>query len=131
MDAGMIARLTAASVGLLAFAGMLVAGAAADNPFTTILLRALVGLFAGLGAGYLAGLIAQVLLRENLARIVAADAALAAPADPGLDGQDGEDVGFVEPEVNKATRESGRQSLQAPSAESPIQRAARQVLEEL
>ena len=125
----MIVRLVAAITGLLTFVGMLLAGVIADNPLTTILLRALAGLACGLAVGALAGWVALTLLRENLQRILAADAALDEAQGPSV--KDMEEKQSGESELDKEARESVREHTRAPDVESPAQRAARQVLQEL
>jgi hypothetical protein len=71
----MITRLTAAIVALLAFAGMILAGLAAGNPFHTILYRALIGLVAGLFVGHVAGVIARRIVHEHFADMINRDTA--------------------------------------------------------
>lgn len=69
----MITRLSAAIVGLMAFSGMILSGLLAGNSFTTIILRALVGLFGGLAVGFGAGYVCKLLVYENFQEIVDAD----------------------------------------------------------
>jgi NhaP-type Na+/H+ or K+/H+ antiporter len=78
----MIARLSAGIVGTLAFLGMLLTGYTADNPLTTILIRAIVGLGLGCTLGYLGGHIAQVVVDDAVAKMAQAaeDAELAEAA---------------------------------------------------
>jgi hypothetical protein len=70
----MVTRLISSIIGLLAFAGMILAGCLADNPFTTTIQRSLVGLFVGMGAGYVVGLLAQHIIDEHFTNMVDADA---------------------------------------------------------
>ena len=71
----MLSRLSAAIVGLLAFAGCILVGLMAGNPFGTIILRSLGGLVGGMVVGFLAGHIAQVVIHEQFRNMVAADIA--------------------------------------------------------
>jgi hypothetical protein len=70
----MITRLISSIIGLLAFAGMILAGCLADNPIDTIIQRALVGLVGGMAVGYVAGILAQHIIDENFMNVVDADA---------------------------------------------------------
>jgi NhaP-type Na+/H+ or K+/H+ antiporter len=69
----MITRLTAAIVALLAFAGMILAGLAAGNPFETILYRALIGLVVGLAVGHIAGVLARKIVHEHFTTLIERD----------------------------------------------------------
>jgi hypothetical protein len=69
----MITRLTAAIVALLAFAGMILAGLAAGNPFETILYRALIGLVVGLAVGHVAGSLARRIVHEHFSVLIERD----------------------------------------------------------
>ncbi|NQU75625.1 MAG: hypothetical protein HQ546_04820 [Planctomycetes bacterium] len=86
----MITRLSAAIVGLLAFAGMLLAGLAAGNPLTTILQRALAGLFGGMTIGYVGGYLSQLIVNESVMRMVDADANVELAQVTAKDQQQGE-----------------------------------------
>lgn len=80
----MIQRISAGILGLAAFLGMLLAGYLAANPFTTIIVRALVGMAGGLAVGFLGGCVAQAIVHESVAKMVEADGAAelaAAPAE--------------------------------------------------
>lgn len=88
----MITRLTAAIVALLAFAGMILAGLAAGNPFETILYRALIGMVVGLLVGHVAGTLARRIVHEHFAALIEHDTeaelaavAMAAPAESPAD----------------------------------------------
>ena len=69
----MIARLSAGIVGVCAFLGMLMSGYLAENPFTTILIRALLGLGGGFLVGYLAGYIAQIAINDEFRKMAQTD----------------------------------------------------------
>lgn len=93
----MIQRLSAGIVGLLAFTGMLLAGYLADNPFSTIVLRALLGLTGGLIVGYTVGFIAQVIINEHVTNLVQTDA----------QAELVQSAGGGEEKVEKAKKETG------------------------
>ncbi len=107
----MITRLTAAIVALLAFAGMILAGLAADNPFETVIGRALVGLLVGLAVGHVAGLIARYIIHEYFSAMIERDTQ-AELAAAGVS----EDSAAIAAEVTAA---------QAPDAASIAQPAAK------
>ena len=69
----MITRLTSAVVGLLAFAGMVLAGLAAGNSVSTILQRALVGLVGGMVVGWVAGYVTENVVHEHFMSVVEKD----------------------------------------------------------
>lgn len=60
----MIARFTAASLGLFAFAVTVVAGLVARNPVTTTLSRSILALFLFCAVGFLLGSVAQRIVTE-------------------------------------------------------------------
>jgi len=108
----MITRLISAIVGLLAFAGMILAGYLAGNPFTTIIQRALVGLVGGMAAGYIAGIFAQHVIDENFMRVIDADADadLAADAVSAASGASQADEDIAEKEAKSAVDSTGADS---------------------
>jgi hypothetical protein len=59
-------RRIAASFGLIVFAMCLVEGLRAENPFGTVVLRALLGLVVTFGVGLILGVMAEKMLKENL-----------------------------------------------------------------
>ncbi|MFW6155212.1 MAG: hypothetical protein ACOC95_08350 [Planctomycetota bacterium] len=71
----MLTRLSAAIVGLLAFAGCILVGLVVDNPLETTLLRALGGLAGGMVLGSAVGWFAQRLVEENFRKMVSTDVA--------------------------------------------------------
>ncbi len=71
----MLTRLSAAIVGLLAFAGCIIVGLLARNPFETTILRALGGLGGGMLLGSAVGWLAQRLVEDNFRDMVSADIA--------------------------------------------------------
>jgi len=87
----MLTRLSAAIVGLLAFAGCIIVGLLANNPFETTLLRALGGLAGGMLLGLAVGWLAQRLVEEQFRKMVSADIAeemrQAAQAKAGADDE--------------------------------------------
>lgn len=126
----MLVRLSSAIVGLLAFLGMLLAGYAADNPFSTILARALLGLLCGLLLGYGAGRAAQTIVEEHFKRDIQAevDAELARQKGGGAEstGENKSSVGSGE------DKEDGENSRVQPSAlreQTVSAQAAHQALE--
>lgn len=130
----MITRLCAAIIGLLAFAGMILAGLAAENAFETIILRALVGLGGGMAIGYAAGHIAERLVNEHFRRMVDID------ADAELLRTEAENKKESDPDAEKAIpaeekdQEDGEKSRGqgSPSRDDTFSvRAAGQTLSEL
>ena len=61
-------RTTGAQIGLLAFAFAIVAGVYADNPATTVMLRALLAMLVAALVGQVAGWTAKLVLRDHLQR---------------------------------------------------------------
>jgi len=111
----MLNRLTSAVVGLLAFAGCILVGLIADNPVSTIVLRALAGLFGGMVVGYIAGALAQVVINEHFRIMVAADidAELAAAANTEAENMqekpasEAPEAGFATDTTDKTDTEGG------------------------
>lgn len=62
-------QLSAAAVGLLAFAAMILRGMSVDNPFDVVLGRAITGLVAGTLIGSVAGRLAQAVLNDKRATL--------------------------------------------------------------
>lgn len=124
----MITRLSAGIVGLLAFAGMLLAGFLADNPFTTIILRALAGLAGGLLVGYLAGFVTGQLVTDRFRAAVEADADQELAAQPAVAAEDGAEAsGSVAGMPSKETGQNGRSQPLESREQTMAVRAARQV----
>ena len=131
----MIARLCSAIVGLLVFAGMILVGLAAGNPFVTILQRALVGLAGGMVAGYIAGCIAENIVKEHFSDIVEAEATGEAQqtageaADmPDLEIEAGE--GETDDVQNKEDRQNSRESMNTAQDRTLAARAAQVIFTE-
>lgn len=61
-----MARTIGAQIGLFAFAVAIIAGVAAGNSATTILMRAVIVMFVAATCGQLAGWAAKVILRDEL-----------------------------------------------------------------
>ena len=131
----MIARLCSAIVGLLVFAGMILVGLAAGNPFVTILQRALVGLAGGMVAGYIAGCIAENIVKEHFSDIVEAEATGeiqqtgGEAADvPDLEIEAGE--GETDDVQNKEDRQNSRESMNTAQDRTLAARAAQVIFTE-
>ena len=131
----MIARLCSAIVGLLVFAGMILAGLAVGNPFATIIQRALVGLFGGMFVGYIGGYIAERIILEHVSDIVDAEAATEARQMPQVDA----DMPDVEMEAaegesgesqDKEDRQDNREYLNTAQERTLAARAAEMMLTE-
>jgi hypothetical protein len=126
----MITRLSAGIVGLLTFAGMLVAGYSADNPLSTIVLRALAGLACGMVAGYAAGYVGHLLIDEQFRKMVQRDIdgeLKAGEGEPKPAGEKSENSQNVGSGTNKATGENIRSSSQVARSQTLASRAAREV----
>jgi hypothetical protein len=63
-----LTRRIAATFGLIVFAMCLIEGLRAENPFGTVVLRALLGLVVTFGVGLILGGMAEKMLSENLAQ---------------------------------------------------------------
>ncbi len=59
-------RRIAATFALIVFAMCLIEGLRAENPFGTVVLRALLGLVVTFGVGLILGVMAEKMLSENL-----------------------------------------------------------------
>ncbi len=132
----MITRVSAATVGLLVYVGMLLAGYLAGNPFSTIIQRALCGLAGGLLLGYVAGRLGQVIVHEHFQRMVQADAEAdeelpAAPAAGEPNGEDGEKKPEESSGANKEDRKNNREIGSPPAGRSVSTRAAEQAIQEV
>lgn len=135
----MLSRLSAAVVGLLAFAGCIVVGMVSKNPAATILTRALVGLFGGMLVGYVTGALAQVVINEHFRNMVKADidAEMAAEAEAETD-VDGAAVEETSPDAapdgfaDKVDTEDSREQVNAPVEDGTLAaRAAKELLPEV
>lgn len=80
MNDGTITRVTAACLALAAFSIALIAGLAAGNPTSDILLRALVALACCFILGLAIGLIAERMIGDHIARDAAVSQVESAPA---------------------------------------------------
>lgn len=93
-----IPQAAAACTAFAAFSVAIVMGIAAENPATTVLVRALIAMAAGFGGGFLVGLVCDWIVHQEIARaearIETESAASAASEMPevGLDGLTGVDV---------------------------------------
>ena len=128
----MITRLTSAIIGLLAFAGMILAGLATGNPFSVILYRAILGLGGGMVVGYIAGYITEHVVQEHFTHLVEHDlesgyseavarVRASQAEDAAADGDNPVSDEIVD-EVNKDDASVGRQ--QPSAASQPIQSAS-------
>jgi predicted lipid-binding transport protein (Tim44 family) len=130
----MLTRLSAAIVGLLAFAGCIIVGLVAGNPFETIILRALGGLLAGMVLGLAVGWLAQRVVEEQFRKMVSADIAeethRAAQAKAQADAQAG---GADEPRADTAAGAGAPAATVTASdgVETLASRAARELIPEL
>lgn len=123
----MIARLSAGIVAVCAFLGMLMSGYLAENPFTTILIRALLGLGGGFLVGYLAGLIAQMAVDDEFKKMVQADVDKElhqeAQENPQSENNSTRQSGQNKEDVGNSRRQSGPlrdQSLSARAAQEAL-----------
>lgn len=93
-----IPQAAAACTAFAAFSVAIVMGIAAENPATTVLVRALVAMAAGFGGGFLVGLVCDWIVHHEIARAEArieTESAASADRDAsevGLDGLTGVDV---------------------------------------
>ena len=130
----MITRLCAAIIGLLAFAGMILAGLAAENAFETIILRALVGMAGGMVVGFGAGYIAERVVYEHFRRMVDLDAdaeLLQIEAENNQESDQDAEKAIAAEKIDKEEDEKSR-GQESPSRDDTFSlRAARQTLNEL
>ncbi len=132
----MIARLSAGIVALLVFVGMLFSGYVAGNTFSTIVLRALLGMAGGLAVGYTAGTLGRMIVHEHFRATVLADVGDAEserPAEDGVeDAKPEENTAIVESDTgeDKEVSENSRDKASIASSDTPAARAARKVLDE-
>ena len=139
----MLTRLSAAIVGLLAFAGCIIVGLLADNPFETILLRALGGLAGGMVLGSAVGWLAQRVVEEQFRKMVSADIAeemrQAAQAKTQAAAQTGgtaepradRTTGGAEPDQGATADTTGATVTASDEDETLASRAARELMPEL
>ncbi len=93
----MITRLSASIIGLLAFAGGIVMGMLAGNPFETIILRSLACLAGGMIVGWFAGYVGELIVHENFQQLVDADSIEEVTEQASLEAElDGPADGVVE-----------------------------------
>jgi hypothetical protein len=118
----MITRLTAAIVALLAFAGMILAGLAAGNPFETILYRALIGLLVGLIVGHVAGTIARWIVHEHFSSLIDRDTEAELAAEAAVAAGDVAAAG-AEAMADSTRPQTPPGAAQQDAAENPVQDA--------
>lgn len=91
LNEGIPTKVIAASVGLCGFAAAVVAGLGAGNPAPTVLVRALIALFACYVVGLCVGMVGERTVREHAVRAAEvpseAPASTATPAPPAHPAQ--------------------------------------------
>ena len=132
----MIARLCGAIVGLLVFAGMILAGLAVGNPFVTIVQRALVGLAGGVLVGSIGGYIAENIILQHVSDIIDAEAAVEAQELIEVEAdmvvpEPGESEGESGESENKEDRQDSREYLNAAQERTLAARAAEVMMAEV
>lgn len=90
-----IPQAVAACTAFAAFSVSVFVGLAAENPTSTVLLRALFAMLVGFCGGFMIGLVCDWIVNKEIARVeagVVVDPSLAMQQDVGPDGMTGVDV---------------------------------------